>query len=133
MAGEIEAAGRNRLGRRLERGTQRDGLADRGIGAIPGRQGDRYAIRPLAGIEIAKGENAQGEPGPSLVAKRMRLDETRHVHVTELLRQNGSAYRLGAQLGGGEACGEGDRRAANTEAKRRMPGSKTEPYGTKQE
>ena len=75
MAGEIEAARRNRLGRRLERGTQRDGLADRGIGAIPGRQGDRYAIRPLAGIEIAKGENAQGEPGPSLVAKRMRLDE----------------------------------------------------------
>jgi hypothetical protein len=61
----------------------------------------------------------------------MGLDEAGQFCVTQLLRQNRGADRLGAELGDGEACGEGERRPADT--KQSLSGSETEPQGAEQE
>ena len=53
LAREIETAGLDRLGRRLKRRSQRDGLTDPRARAVGGREAHAHAIRALVHAKIA--------------------------------------------------------------------------------
>ncbi len=118
LAGEVEAARLDWLGRRLERRLQRDesaGLVDR---VAFGGERHAHTVRELGALKIAERRDPHGEPRPALVAQLMILDEAGHRHIAELVGEHGRARHLGAELGVGEAERDGKRGPADGDPER---------------
>ena len=128
LAPEVEAIGRDRLGWRPERGSQRDRLAALDS-SVRRRQPHAHAMWRLYRRQFAERDHPQRDPGLCFVAALVEFDKALHRNTAHLLGEHGRAGHLGVELGIGEACGKRECGAADDEARAGSPAGEDQPCG----